>query len=357
MSKGQGARDRGQGKTGFSSPLAPRPSPPTSTKRVLIIGPSNIGDGILAGGVMASVHARCPDAHVTLAVGARAKALFVEDPRIQVLVDTDLYDSARGRLTLAWILWRYQPHAVIDLRHTLYPLLLKPLSAWRYLRQPPKALIHMRERHLWKLRAQAPALAPSNGPLSANATPLWFTPKDHAHADTLWRRWGFDQRHCLVIIAPGARSHIKRWTAEGFARVADRLIAELRARVLLSGEPDEESVIQEVIGLMHERAHSAVGLTTIRQLGVLMQRAALVITNDSASLHLASAVQTPTVALFGPTDDAKYGPTAPQAQVIRRRLFCAPCEQALCRFNHECMRFIGAEEVYQAARQLLEQSR
>ena len=84
-----------------------------------------------------------------------------------------------------------------------------------------------------------------------------------------------------------------------------------------------------------------------------MQRAQLVITNDSASLHLASTLDVPTVAIFGPTDEAKYGPTSRARRVIRRRLFCAPCEQALCRFHHECMRFISPDEVYEAARGLL----
>ena len=78
------------------------------------------------------------------------------------------------------------------------------------------------------------------------------------------------------------------------------------------------------------------------------------ITNDSAALHLASAVRVPTVAVFGPTDAEKYGPTAVRSRTVRRQLFCAPCEQSLCRFSHECMRFISPEEVYAAARALLD---
>ena len=104
---------------------------------------------------------------------------------------------------------------------------------------------------------------------------------------------------------------------------------------------------------MRQRAHSAASLTTLRQLGALMERAALVITNDSASLHVAGAVGAPVLAIFGPTDARKYGPTGPKARVIRRRLFCAPCEQAQCRFSHECMRFIPADEVVAAATELL----
>src|SRR3990167_5455117 len=94
--------------------------PPAQRQRVLLIGPSNIGDAILAGGVLQALAARYPQAHLTLVVGERAKALFVEDPRIHTLVDTDRFASLLGRVKLAVALWRYHPHVVVDLRHTLY---------------------------------------------------------------------------------------------------------------------------------------------------------------------------------------------------------------------------------------------
>ena len=335
-----------------SEPRAPSPEPRERlSHRLLIIGPSNIGDGILMSGVVARLHARYPASHLTLVVGARAKTLFVDDPRVHALVDTDQFDSPLGRAKLAWALQRYRPHVIVDLRHTLYPLLLKPLSLWRYLRRPPAALAHMRERHQWLLDAQAGVGAGDNG----EAPGLWLGPRDEAHVEALWRRWKLEGGDAVVVICPGARSHIKRWTPDGFARVADRLIAEWSVRVVLSGEPEEKPVIDEVLGLMHGRAHNAVGLVTIRQLAGVMRRSRLVITNDSASLHLASAVGTPTVAIFGPTDAAKYGPTVNPSRTVRRRLFCAPCERALCRFNHECMRFIGPDEVFDAANDLLKQ--
>ena len=180
--------------------------------------------------------------------------------------------------------------------------------------------------------------------------------KDQAHVQTLCRRWQLTDGQPLVVICPGARSHIKRWTVEGFAQVADRLIREQRAQVVFSGEPDEEEVVDAIRRSMRSKAHSAVGLITVRQLSVLMRRAQLAITNDSASLHMASICAVPTVAIFGPTDDTKYGPTSPHHRVIRRRLFCAPCEQPLCRFSHECMRFVSAEEVFRAAEELLSHS-
>ncbi len=330
----------------------PAPALAATRRRILILGPSNIGDAVLASDVIATVHAQCRGAHVTLVVGERAMALFREDPRIHTLVDADAYSSFGGRLQLAWALWRYQPHRVVDLRHTLYPLLLTPLSAWRYLRQPPKRIIHMRERHLWKLRRHMPELP--NGPARSPAErPLWMSSRDIAHVEALLRRWKLEAASRLVVICPGSRSHIKRWGAEGFARVADRLIDDANAQVVFAGEPTEKSMIEEVTSAMAHRTHSAVGLTTIRQLGALLQRAQLVITNDSAALHVASALNVPTIAIFGPTNAMAYGPTSGRHVTIRRRLFCAPCEQALCRFSHECMRFISADEVYEAVKALL----
>ncbi len=322
-------------------------------QRVLIIGPSNIGDAILMSDVVAILAQQFPHAHHTLLVGQRAHALFTQDPRIQTLVELDACASLLGRLKLALALWRYQPHVIVDLRHTVYPCLLKPLQAWRYLQPPPARVTHMRKRHLWKLARQVPGLrqAPMAGGTGGS---LWRSSGDETSAQTLLSRWKLDGSQRLVVICPGARSHIKRWSAEGFARVADRLIREAGVQVIFSGEPEEEEIVETVRDLMEEQAFSAVGLTTIRQAGSLMRRASLVITNDSASLHLASALEVPTVAIFGPTDDAKYGPTAPRSRTIRRRLFCAPCEQALCRFSHECMRFVSADEVYEAARKLLE---
>ena len=324
------------------------------TTRILIIGPSNIGDAILISDVIAAVHAQAPQAHLTLLVGARAKAVFAGDPRIQTLVDVSAYETLAGRWKLALALWRYRPQCVIDLRHTAYPIFLKPWQAWRYLRQPPSTIRHMRQRHLWKLGFQVPRLVRSDSPGKRLAdSPVWLSEKDLAHAEELWQRWRLDSAHGVVILCPGARSHIKRWTAEGFARVADRLILDQHVQVIVSGEPEEQAVVDEIIGLMRLPVHRAVGLTTIRQLGALMRRARLVITNDSASLHVASAFNIPTVAIFGPTDSDKYGPTAARHRVIRRRLFCTPCEVALCRFHHECMRFISADEVYAAAKALL----
>jgi len=335
--------------------------PPPSPKRILVIGLSNIGDAVLMSPVIERLHAGCPQAHLTLLVGERARALFANDPRVQRLVCMEEFEGVVGRLRLVRWVWQTAPDLLVDLRQTALPLVWRPWKAWRYLWPVPSHVAHMRTRHLWRLRRQMPHLHPAlsrkGGVHVADGEggqPIWLPQEAVAAVDQLLRRWGVDEHQRLIVIAPGARSHIKRWYPDRFAAVADRLIEDAHVEVVLTGEPDEAPVIQEVLRAMRHRAHNGIGQTTIQQLAALMRRARLVMTNDSAALHLACAVNTPVLALFGPTAARKYGPTGARDQVIQRRLFCAPCEQATCRFNHECMRFISADEVYTAARKLLE---
>jgi len=329
---------------------APRPLNPA---RLLVIGHSNIGDAVLMSPVIAWLHAAFPQAHLTLVVGERAEAVFARDPRVQQLLTMERFGGWWGRLRLVGLVWRVRPDVLIDLRRTVLPLFWKPWRAWRYAWPLPPAAVHMRERHLLRLERQIGI--PVSLPSAPGGTPtIWISPEDQAAVDALIRRWGIDPAKRLVVICPGARSHIKRWYADRFAQVATRLIEEEQVEVIFTGEPDEAPIVHEVLDAMRHRAHSAVGSTTICQLAALMRRAALVLTNDSAALHLAGAVGTPVLALFGPTDPDKYGPTGPHDRIIQRRLFCVPCEAALCRFNHECMRFISADDVYDAAQYLLD---
>ncbi len=323
--------------------------------QILVVGLSNIGDAILMSPVIEHLHDAFPQARLTLLAGERAHSLFVNDPRVQRLVCFDEFEGIVGRLRLVRFLWALHPDLLVDLRHTVLPLLWKPWRVARYFWPLPNQIAHMQQRHLARLFQQAGSLTSAGTPTLDGRVTIWIDQADRVAIDKLLTRWHSDPTRSLVVICPGARSHIKCWDPDRFAYLAERLIDDARAEVIVTGEPDERPIVDDMLGAMRHRehVHSAVGLTMIRQLGALLQRASLVITNDSASLHLACAVGVPVLALFGPTDPRKYGPTGTQDRVIQRRLFCVPCEQALCRFHHECMRFISVDEVYDAARQIL----
>ncbi|HAM41510.1 MAG TPA: hypothetical protein DCP69_09275 [Candidatus Omnitrophica bacterium] len=328
----------------------------------MVIGPSNVGDGVLMSPVVHEVRQAFPEARLTLLVGERARAVFESDLRIHRLVSFEEFDGLVGRLRLVRWVWRLRPDAMVDLRQTILPLLWRPWRALAYFWPVPRRIVHMRDRHLWRLQRQVQAMRLRQATSDkGQATSEWdggslgLTNEEIASVERLMKTWAVDGQTPLVVISPGARSHIKRWYPERLASMADRLIEECRAAVVFTGEPDEAALVTDLLKTMRHRAHNAAGRLTLRQTAALMQRARLVMTNDSAALHLACAVDVPVLALFGPTDPRKYGPTGPRDRVIRRRLVCAPCEQPLCRFHHECMRFISEHEVYAAAKDLLGQ--
>ena len=104
------------------------------------------------------------------------------------------------------------------------------------------------------------------------------------------------------------------------------------------------------------------GQTTVTQLGALLRRADLVLSSDSGPAHMAAALGTPQVTIFGPTDPVVYAPFSAKAVVLRRDLPCSPCYDASataeCRFGHmNCMRELLPDEVFQACRRLLAKRR
>ena len=104
---------------------------------------------------------------------------------------------------------------------------------------------------------------------------------------------------------------------------------------------------------MKASAEDVCGRTDFLGLVALVKKADLVVTNDSAPLHIADALRRPVLAIFGPTDPRKYGPRYRYSTVARRQLFCAPCEKAQCKYGHECMKELGVDEVKQKAAAIL----
>lgn len=162
-----------------------------------------------------------------------------------------------------------------------------------------------------------------------------------------------------IALHAGARNgQAKRWPADHFAALADRLAREFDALVVLTGGPAEEPIARLVQGLATSPIFDLVGKTSLPELAALLAASDLLVTGDSGPMHIACAVNTPVVALHGPTDPGLSGPTDPHALVLWRRLWCAPCYDASataeCRFgNPVCMKSLGPDLVFAAARRQL----
>jgi heptosyltransferase II len=169
----------------------------------------------------------------------------------------------------------------------------------------------------------------------------------------LLRTHGVSEEDSVVAICPGSiNSRAKRWPAESFAALADRLI-DSRRRVLLIGSKDELDVTENVTRQMRHQPVVLTGKTSLDQITAVLDRADLVVTNDTGPAHIAAALGRPTIVIFGPTNPLTTRPFAPDAEILRHPPDCAPCMLRDCPIDHRCMTAITVDEVFEHSHALL----
>jgi lipopolysaccharide heptosyltransferase I len=178
---------------------------------------------------------------------------------------------------------------------------------------------------------------------------------DAHFAVRVWRESGLTAQVPVVVLNPGAAWETKRWGELNFARLNDALIRRYQVRTLLTWGPGEEALIQRVVRATTYTPAIAPA-TTLLQLAALLSRGTVFVGGDTGPLHLAAAVGTPTVALFGPSNPRRNGPYGRGHIVLQRQLPCSNCYQRAC--NHwECLPGIEVEMVVQAVGRLLEKDK
>lgn len=184
-----------------------------------------------------------------------------------------------------------------------------------------------------------------------------------ASATGLWHELGLADATAVVGLASGAdinergrwRPWLKRWNVEGYARVAQWLVKTANVRVVAFGTADEAVWAERLSVLSGVPIPSLCGRTSVGEMLWLLKRCTALLCNDTGTMHMAAAVGTPVVALFGPTDPAVFGPRGPKNEVIEGEAPCAPCypnptcDLAGC----SAMDAIAAEEVIRRVSRLL----
>lgn len=156
----------------------------------------------------------------------------------------------------------------------------------------------------------------------------------------------------VVGINPGAAWQTKRWGAERYSQLADRLIRELGVTVIWTWGPGEKPLVDDIRQRMKTKSHVAPP-TTVLELAALTGRFDLFIGGDTGPLHLAVAVGVRTVSIYGPTDPARNGPYGQGHSVLYHELDCSGCHKRTCN-NFRCLDPINVDDVFDACRQQLE---
>ena len=160
----------------------------------------------------------------------------------------------------------------------------------------------------------------------------------------------------LVVLSPGAKyGAAKCWPTERFAGVADQLIRDKNATVIVTCGPGEEPIASRIADAMKQRAIVLdEPLLTLGELKSLIKRSDLLICNDAGPRHFAKAFDVPVVTIFGPTHPDWTATSYTAERIVRIDIACGPCQQRICPLGHlDCMAGVTTEMVFEAATELL----
>lgn len=334
----------------------------TDYRRILFIKPSSLGDIVHALPTLAALRQRFPQAHIAWLV-KRQWAELVE--RVEGLDRVwAVGPGVAGWLSEVPRLRAEKFDLAVDLQGLFRSSCMARLagcpvrigfakgregSPLFYTRQVavPTQEMHAVDRYLLVADALGAARP---------ATPQFrfrVSPADREGVAELLGRAGIRAGAPWIAMNVSSRWPTKRWPVESFAAVADRLYEEGMGPVVLIGGPDDRADAQAVKALTKKSSmKDATGLTPLGLLPALLQSASLLLTNDSGPMHVAAAVGTPVIALFGPTSAIRTGPYGKNHRVLARQLPCSPCFSRRCRnpIERECLTGIAPAEVVEAVR-------
>lgn len=357
-------------------PFSPAKAP--ARERILLIRPDHLGDVLLTTPAIHALRRARPQAEIHVLAGPWSAALLADNDDIDMVLTLPFPGfsrSPKANLRSPYVqLWQ----SARQLRRIGYSsaVIFRPDHWWgamlaKYAGIPirvgydlPEVGPFLTDRHPHTgghaVKQSLKLVAGWTGTLDPAAYRLTYPVQDD---DSLFisgylGEWGLQDSSRIVIIHPGAGTAVKRWENERWATVADSLAYELDATIVLTGGDHELPLAREIAQHMRTPVCFVVGDTEVGQLAALYERALLVLGPDSGPLHLAVAVGTPTVALFGPADPVEFGPWGPaeKHRVLTSNIGCRPCrvldwsgdDLAL----HPCVREISIGQVLQAARRL-----
>ena len=185
---------------------------------------------------------------------------------------------------------------------------------------------------------------------------LYPSEEDRKEARRVLLENGWDGESRLVGINPFSHQWItKRWLPERFTEVVDRLIKQYKVQCVFISVEKDRPLFEKIKGMCRNPLIDLVGKTSLPITPAVLEKYSLFITNDSGLMHMAAAMGTPIVALFGPTDWRRTAPFTEKATIIRKELDHEPCMRPNCCRAFECMEKITVEEVVSAAAKYLKE--
>ena len=333
-------------------------------ERLLVVSPNWLGDAVMALPAVTDLRRAAPKASVSVAARPSIAPLYGMVPGIDRTLTID------GKASAAETIRQIQQHA-FDVAVLLPNSWRSAWLAWRSgigerwgyradWRGPflTRAIARPRGGHQGAYyQTLTRALGAPSGPLEPR---LSVRDSDRKSGAAALERGGWDGKTPLVALAPGAAyGTAKRWPAESFAAVADGLLHDGAAIVLVGAAADRGAGRDMMMALERRRtvtrgsAIDVTGQTDLPALAGLLAQCRALVSNDSGAMHVGAAVGLPVTAPFGPTRETETRPLGEAHTVLTASVFCRPCMLRTCPIDHRCMRRIEPDSVLTAVRRSL----
>ena len=328
-------------------------------RNILVIKPGAVGDLLQMTPVFRALKEYSPGSVITLMVGSETTAaLFRNDPHVG---ETIVFDRNGRHRTLSsqLKLWR-------TLHSRRYDLVLNfqrsNVRAWFFAMAafPCCVLVYhkARGRTVHAVVNYLETLSPLGITSADTRLELGLDDESRAFARDFFFQQGLDGAP-IVALNPGATHIVNRWPTARFAELADLIAERLSGKTIIIGGPDDAPLAAEIRALSRSKPLSLAGKTTLLQLGAVLERCRVLVSGDTGPLHLATAVRTKTIALFGAADPARTGPVGNGHAVIQAEgVACLPCRSRTCGnpVYQECMEKITADRVADAVAAAMNES-
>ena len=333
-------------------------------KKILIINVNWLGDVLFSTPFIQTIRNNFPESFIACMLVPRTRAMLEGNPAIDeiIIFDEDgLHQNLIGKLKLIKLL-RARKFDLVFLLHRSFTRTLIAFLAGI----PQRIGYYTKKRFFLLTKAIEPPeeekhkveyfldIARNLGLKVERLNYQFFiSPQDKAFAQELLGKEGIADGN-FVVINPGGNWLLKRWPKENFACLIDALSDGSSAKIVITGGKGDIKLAQEIASLSKNKPIVLCGKTNLKQLGAVLERAKLVIANDSGPMHLAASLKVPLIALFGPTSPLITGPYTDQANciVLHKRIGCLiPCYNLSCSDNR-CLKAISVEEVAAEAKLL-----
>ena len=353
-------------------PLAPenrkmKAFSPSSVHRMVIRTPNWVGDAVMSTPFLRAVRKNFPHARITLLAKPWVAPVYENNPHIDRVLFYDVADRHSGfigKFRLAKDLRKHDFDLALLLQNAFEAAFLawlagipirlgydtdarKMLLTCPVHRYPFLKRLHQIDYYLEILKGANLIANPAE-------MEIFISDAEKIHAIRHIRTSGCPESACVIGINPGAAfGTAKRWFANRFAELCNRLKSIPDACFLVFGGPGEEELGDHIAGAVGSACISLCGKTTLREAISLVDQCRLFITNDSGLMHVAAARNIQQIAIFGSTDHTTTSPRSHLSHIIRMPVACSPCMKPDCPIDHRCMDAVTVDHVLGLALELL----